>query len=155
MAICVGAAFIIGIIYLLILRCCAGVIIWMSIFSIMACIGGGGYWAFITKDKYDVSDNNYKYLQYGAYALWGLDGLFALIVICCCSRIRLAVAIMKVTSQFIYGTPAILLLPVLFLIICAAWVCGWTFTAVYLMSIGDIKPRDAPFQFATTVVWAK
>ena len=71
---------------------------WISILGIIAILGGGGYWAFITKDNYQTTDNNYLYLQYGAYALWGLDGLFFLLVLCCCSRIRLAVAIMKVTG---------------------------------------------------------
>jgi len=98
MVICIGAAFVIGMIYLLILRCFAGMIIWFSIFAILVMMGGGGYWCYTTKDKYDPSDSNYKYLQYGGYALWGIDALFFLTVLCCCSRIRLAVAIMKVTS---------------------------------------------------------
>jgi hypothetical protein len=156
MAICVGGAFIIGIIYLLILRCCAGVIIWGSILAILAIIGGGGYWVyFVARNKYQPSDKNYDYLTYGAYILWGLDGLFFLIVLCCCSRIRLAVAIMKVTSQFIYGTPSVLLLPIIFTIICCVWIGGWVVSAVFLMSIGEIKPRPSPFQFASTVVWSQ
>lgn len=97
-AICVGAAFVIGIIYLVILRCCAGVIIWSTIFAILIIVGGGGYWCYISKNNYPSTDNTYKYMMYGGYALWGLDGLFLLIVLCCCSRIRLAIAIMKVTG---------------------------------------------------------
>jgi len=72
--------------------------IWLSILGIMAILGGGGYWCWITKDNYDAASNTYLYMQYGGYALWGLDALFAVIVICCCSRIRLAVAITKVTG---------------------------------------------------------
>lgn len=87
-----------GLLYLLILRCCAGIIVWTTIFGILAVLGGGGYWAYRTKDNYDESDGNYKYLQYGAYALWGIAGLFLLIVLCCCGRIRLAVAVIKVTG---------------------------------------------------------
>lgn len=98
MLICLGAAFILGMLYLVILRCCAGVLIWTTIFAIIAITGGGGYWLYTHKDTYEESDNNYKYMQYGAYALWGLAGLFFLMMICCCNRIRLAVAIMKVTG---------------------------------------------------------
>jgi hypothetical protein len=98
MVICVGAAFVFGMLYLLVLRCCAGVMIWTTIFAIMITLGGGGYWVYTTKNMYPETDNNYKYMTYGAYALWGIDGLFVLIVLCCCARIRLAVAIMKVTS---------------------------------------------------------
>jgi hypothetical protein len=154
MAISVGVAFFTAIVYLLILRCFAGVLIWVSIAGILAAIGGGGYWAYQTRLQYDVTDKNYMYLQYGAYALWGICGAFAVLVLLCCSRIRLAVAVMKVTSSFIYRTPLILLLPVFFFFLVLAWLIVWTFLAVFIMSVGEIKARDAPFQFATTVVWS-
>ena len=67
----------------------------------------------------------------------------------------MAVAIMKVTGQFIYNTPTILFIPVIFLVICGIWVASWTFTAVYIFSVGDIGPRDAPLTFVTTVKWGK
>jgi hypothetical protein len=35
---------------------------WISILGIIAILGGGGYWAFITKDNYETTDNNYLYL---------------------------------------------------------------------------------------------
>lgn len=62
MAICFGIAFVLGMLYLLILRCCAGVIIWFSIIAILGVIGGGGYWCYHTKNNYDETDSNYKYL---------------------------------------------------------------------------------------------
>lgn len=155
MVICIGAAFIIGLLYLLLLRCCVGVMVWATIFAVLAILGGGGYWAYRTKDRYDTEDQNYKYLLYGAYTLWGLTVFYLLLILCCCSRIRLAVAIMKVTSQFIYNTPSVLLIPIIFLIFCVIWVAAWTFTAVYIFSVGDIKPRDDPLSFTTTVKWSK
>lgn len=144
-AICVGVAFGWGFIFMILIRCCAGVIVWLSIFFIEACLAGGGYWAYITKDKYDVADNNYKYLQYGAYGLWGIAGLFFIVILCLCSRIRLGVAVAKVTGQFIYNTPQVLLLPPIFMIICIVWIGAWAITAVYLGSVGTIQPRAAPF----------
>jgi len=84
--------------YLVILRCFAGLLVWTTIFGILGCLGGGGYWLYYQKDNYDSSDKNRDYVTYGAYALWGIGGLFFLLILCCCSRIRLAVAILKVTS---------------------------------------------------------
>jgi hypothetical protein len=52
-AICVGVAFAWGFLFMIIIRCCAGVIIWLSIILIECILAGGGYWAYITKDKYD------------------------------------------------------------------------------------------------------
>lgn len=140
---------------MLILRCCAGVVIFFSIFAIIAAFGAGGYWCFITKNNYATTDNNYKYMQYGSYALWGVGGAFFLITLCCISRIRLAVAIMKVTSQFIYRTPTILVLPIIFFALCLAWLIFWVFLAVFITSVGEIGPRPAPLQFITTVIWKK
>jgi choline transporter-like protein 2/4/5 len=144
MAISVGVAIVVSFIYLLILRCCAGVLIWVSIFAILGAMGGGGYWLYATKDKYPVSDPTHNYMMYGSYALWGVAGFFALLSLCCCSRIRLGVAIMKVSSSFIFRTPTILVLPLVFLILVIAWIVGWTFLAVWIMSVGEPMPRPAP-----------
>jgi len=62
MLISLGAAFIIGFIYLLLLRCCAGVIVWTTIFAVLAILAGGGYWAYTYRENYDESDKNYTYL---------------------------------------------------------------------------------------------
>lgn len=144
MAIAIGVAVVVSIVFLLVLRCCAGVMIWICILGILGGLGAGGYWLMYTRLLYDPTSNTFKYMQYGAYAVWGVDGLFALIVLCCCSRIRLAVAVMKVTSSFMYRTPTIILLPIFFIILCAAWIVGWTFLAVYIMSVGTIGHREAP-----------
>ena len=76
-------------------------------------------------------------MQYGGFAVWALAGLFFVVSLCCCSRIQLAVAIMKVTSSFIYRTPTIIIIPIIFLILTMAWMIGWTFLAVWIMSVGE------------------
>jgi hypothetical protein len=101
----IGSACVAGLIFILIVRCFAGVIIWTSIFGVMGVLGGGGYWVFKYADKYSASDKTHNYLLYSAYAIWGIDGAFLLLVLCCCTRIRLAVAIMKVTGSFMINTP--------------------------------------------------
>lgn len=148
-------AVVASIIYLLILRCCAGVVIFFSIFAIIAAFGAGGYWLYANRLLYAAKDNNYLYMTYGAYALWGAAGVFAALTLCCLSRIRLAVAIMKVTSQFIYRTPSTLLLPIIFFVLVLGWLLFWVFLAVYITSVGSPAPRDPPLQFLTTMVWSK
>jgi hypothetical protein len=93
-------------------------------------------------------------LEYGSYAIWGVDGLYVLVLLCLCNRIRLGVAIMKVTAQFIGDTPSIYLIPVVFLILCSGWIACWAFSFVFLFSIGTIEPRADPLSFLTTVVWS-
>lgn len=154
MAISVAVAVVVSIFYLLLLRCCAGVIIWMSIFSILGAMGGGGYWLYATKDKYLKDDPTHDYMQYGAYAMWAVTGFFALVSLCCCSRIRLAVSITKVASSFVMRTPTIILLPIVFMVLIVAWIVAWVFLAIWIMSVGTPQPRPAPADFLTTVVWS-
>lgn len=60
MAISVGVAFFTAIVYLLILRCCAGVLIWISILGIAGALGAGGYWLYYTgAAQYDAADKNH------------------------------------------------------------------------------------------------
>jgi hypothetical protein len=42
----VGVALGVAIIYLIILRCCAGVMVWFSIIGIVGGIGAAGYWVY-------------------------------------------------------------------------------------------------------------
>lgn len=60
MAISVGTAFVLGMIYMLFLRCCAGVLIFISLVGILIMLGGGGAWVyFIGRERYPTTDKNY------------------------------------------------------------------------------------------------
>lgn len=56
MLICIGAAFILGFIYLLLVRCFAGAIVWLTIISIFVILAGGGYWVYHLRNNYDEAD---------------------------------------------------------------------------------------------------
>jgi hypothetical protein len=56
MVICVGVAFVLGFVYMVILKCCAGIIMFLSIVAIFAIIAGGGVWCYFTKNNYDTTD---------------------------------------------------------------------------------------------------
>jgi vacuolar-type H+-ATPase subunit I/STV1 len=46
MAISVGTAFLLGIIFMLFMRCCAGVIVFFSLIAILIIIAGGACWLY-------------------------------------------------------------------------------------------------------------
>jgi len=135
---------------MVLLRCCASLMVFLTIVGIWL---GLGAWLWITKNAFVSTSQDYKYCLYGSYAVWGLDGLYTIIVLCLCNRIRLGVVIMKCTAQFIGSTPQVFLVPIIFSILCGIWVAAWGFTAIYLFSIGDIQPRPAPLEFVTEVIW--
>lgn len=146
MAIAVGTAFVLGMIYMLILRCCAGVIVFLSLVGILVMLGGGGAWIyFIGRYRYDPSDKNFNYMTIGSYVIWGIAGTYLLILLCLCNRIRLGVAIIKCTSQFIQGTWSVFFIPITFVIATGVWITAWLFTAVFLFSVGTLTYREEPF----------
>ena len=79
-----------------------------------------------------ISRNEY-YNVYG-YISFGIAGLLFLAMLCCCSKIRLTVAVCKVSGQFLIRVAQVLLVPI---IITALILCLWAFglsAMVYIIS---------------------
>lgn len=70
-----------------------------------------------------------------AYIIWGLAGLWLLLIICKCSSIRDAVAVNKTAALFIMDNPTILALPALQSLCQFLWVCAWIPMAAILLSV--------------------
>jgi hypothetical protein len=70
--------------------------------------------------------------------LWILTGLYFCVLICCCNRIRLGIAIMEATSDFVRSTFQIFLVPIIFFVIIAVWIVFWVVSAIYVYSVGDV-----------------
>lgn len=107
------------------LRCFAPCFVWTAIFLIFFLLIGlaivflynGGA---ISKDSYignfgisipDLPPNQY-YNIFG-YITFGLAGIVLLLIICCCGRIRLAVALCGVAGQFLAETCRIIFVPII------------------------------------------
>lgn len=130
-------AVVISFLFMFFLRCCAGCIIWLSILllfvvmialGILFCYNGGA----ISRDSYignlgiaipTLPKNDY-YNIFG-YISFGLAGLFFFVFLCCCSRIRLAVAVAKVAGQFVSSVCQVIFVPVFMgILIFALWVAS-------------------------------
>jgi hypothetical protein len=148
-------SFVLALIYLILLRCCASVVIFFTLVSIFILFGGFGFWLYNERDRYPEDTRYYNAMLYGAYTLWGLDALYVLILLCLCNRIRLGVAVIKATAQFIGNTPQVFIVPIVFFFLCMIWVAAWCFSFVYLFSMGTIEPRDDPLSFLTAIKWDK
>jgi solute carrier family 44 (choline transporter-like protein), member 2/4/5 len=128
-------AILISLVFMFCLRCFAGCLVWLSIIflillmvalGILFCYNGGA----ISRDSYignlgisipTLPANSY-YNIFG-YISFGLAGLFLLLTLCCCSRLRLAVAVCGVAGQFVAGVCQSVLVPIFMgLIIFAMWV---------------------------------
>jgi hypothetical protein len=85
--------------YMFLLRCTAKPVLYVSFILILVLlIGGGVYVWLLATDFYLPEDNSYTAMRGCAVLLWILAGLYFIILMCCCSRIQLGVAIMEATS---------------------------------------------------------
>lgn len=140
------SAFVIGFIYLILLRMIGSIIIYASIVAIILGTLAGGYMLFDTSNKMCEGTGTcavkeaemQKYYLYGAYAIWGFAGL---IFICVCfnwKNIRIGIAVMKCTASFIGSTPQIFAVPPVAILLLMLWFGLWIVIALHIGSVGDV-----------------
>lgn len=107
------------------LKCLAGLIVWTSIFGIIllfAAVGliflynAGVISGVSTFNSYlsipTISGGTTEQYSIYGYISFGFSGFFLLMLLCCCSRIRLAVAVCKASGQFVAHTCSVILVPI-------------------------------------------
>jgi len=155
LAISAVTALILGYLFLFIIRCIGGAIIYLCLLLILCCFVGGGLYVMEYAKVNFAEDDPYKqYATYSAYVLFGLAGLEVICVCCCWKAIRIAVAVYKTTAQYVAANLRILVLPLFSWVFLALWGLGWLFCAVHVYSVGDIAQRDAPLDFMTAIKWS-
>lgn len=88
-----------------------------------------------------------------AILLWILAGIYFILLMCCCSRIKLAIAILEAASDFVRNTVSVFFIPLIFFVIIAVWITFWTFSAIWIYSVGDaVKYDDLPM---ANIEWNK
>lgn len=130
------------------LRCLAGCVVWVSLLGIIFFLGaigfiflynGGVFGAdaaatvatYLNVPKLSTSTQTNQVL--GGIFL-GLAGLFIIVVLCCCSRIRLAVAVCKCAGQFVGGVCLIVLVPLFQTAVALGVWAGCLIIMIYLVS---------------------
>lgn len=97
-----AVALVLSILYLIFIRCCAGIFVWLVIMIYFVAMTGLGYcfYANIGVDESvgEVGEEDRKNI---AYVIWGIDAVTFLVFLCLYSRIKLAVAILKTGANFI------------------------------------------------------
>lgn len=141
----VVAAFILGIIYFVFLRCCAGVVIWLSIFTFVLAMIAIGVYMFlytqgieIVKSPFDLSSANVQSMQIASYVLWSASLITIVLTIVLYKTIKLgnssliaAIAVIKCTAIYIAETCHIIFFPplmaIVLMLVIAAYLTGLLF----------------------------
>ena len=139
---------------MIVLRMCGGPIIYLSILGMIAASAFGAYMLY-EKSIAMADTEQYKlHYLYGSYVVAGISFLLLCCALCNSKNIRIGVAIMKCTAAFLGGNPQVFLVPPFSLAIVLAWMAVYVVSAAFIVSVGDIGPRE-DFAFLTTVKWSE
>jgi solute carrier family 44 (choline transporter-like protein), member 1 len=136
-----GISLVLCIIFLLLLRYITAPLLYISFVLIFCLLLGGGFYVYYEGNTYDESDRTRKIMHGMGILCWILTGVYLILLLCCCNRIRLGIAIMEAASDFVKNTPSVFSVPFTFFLIIGAWVVFWVFSAVYVFSVGDVQKR--------------
>lgn len=149
-------ALVLSYVYLFVMRCLGGAIVWFMIALTEVCLIGAGIytWFYRSKRFTEADQPYYNYLAYTSYVLWGLGALIFIFMLCCCSAIKLGIAVMKATAKFIADNLRIFVLPFISYILIFAWILFWFYGGLYLYSVGTPEQRKG-FEFTTEMMWSQ
>lgn len=156
-------AVLIAFIFMFLLRCLAGCIVWLSLFGTIFVLLGLGLIFLYNAGRLTALTSIANYLAVPTiitgynepigWSLVGVSGAFLILVLCCCSRIRLAVAICKSAGQFIAGVCLIVLVPIFQTALVVALWGGCLVGMVYLVSSAQFTTTGATY-FTTLADYA-
>ena len=147
-------AIVISLLFMFLLRCLVGCIVWFSVIGVILAFVGAGviflynggafkgtaadeYAGFLGMPTLDGSD---YYKTYG-YISFGIAGVLLILLLCCCNRLRLAVAVCKVAGRFVIRVCHVAFVPIILtIILIGMWACC-LLCLIYLLS-------HAPFAVA-------
>merc|ERR1719163_441199 len=100
---------------------------------------------------YEVPDETQRQmLTYFSYVMFGIAGVYLILVCCLRKKIQLAIAINKVAAQFVHQTKPVIFVPLVQVLIAMVWWAVWMLVASYLVSQvpDDYTPTQAYVSYA-------
>ncbi|XRB10017.1 choline transporter protein [Pycnococcus provasolii] len=163
-----------SVVWMTLMRFCAGVIIWGTLILINVTLGGvatlcaakagmlpdkamqvGNSFAN-TEEGFDPQEEDRQTFEYLTYATGGIAAVVLLFTLVLASRIRVAIATLKVAAQAIAAMPNVLLYPLIPFVLYVGLVVYWVVVSGYLFSAGKlVETRDdvpPPGRNGTSVV---
>ena len=136
----IGWTFFLAMIYFLFLRCCAGFITFLLILLVQAgFIVLAVYFYFLHDDEEEIQAESDTTDYAFFWVFTALAAIWFLLTLIFCNKIRLAIALVEVTSKYIHKTWCIVFVPFLFFVIVVAWLAYWIILLVFLYTAGEFQ----------------
>ena len=132
----IGIAIVMSFFYIWLMKCCVGVLVWGTVVAIL--VGGLvlGYSVLQSADDDNLSDDDKDIRTYASYAIWGITGIFFVIIIFARNRIRIAIQVIKSAGRAIGDMPMMVFFPIWPLLATIGFFFAWVFGTIYIFSAG-------------------
>ena len=143
-------SFIISMFFLLFLRCCAGLLVFLILVVIFVGLIIISIILRIKMNEYEEKEDDSKAKLF-CVLFWVcvvIAVIWLLFVLIMCNRIRLSIALIQISAKYINSNFSVLFIPFLFFILTIGWLVYWVVLTVYLYSSGDFD-REHSKIFAT------
>ncbi|KAL0230562.1 hypothetical protein PCE1_004120 [Barthelona sp. PCE] len=146
LGICLVIGLVVGLIWIWLLRCMAGFLTYLTIFAVIALFLYATYYTYSSwkdlEEEYKETNNadtkdDANNMKWVFYITAGVTVIFLLIMLFLWSRIKLAVAVIKVTSRAVSDMRQLLLVPVVFFVIDILFISIWFYITLMLMAQED------------------
>lgn len=135
-----GLSFVLAFFYMIFLRCCAKLLVWLTFigFICLLAILGGLFWEK-ANNAVDSGDKlNYQIL---AVIFWVVDFILFLVICCLYDDIQLALTVIQASATFIFQQFWIVFVPIITIIITIGYIAFWISVLIYIYSIGTITQK--------------
>ena len=142
----IGWSFVVALLFLLFLRCCAGVITFLFIFIVQVGLIALAVFFKYSLDNAKDEENDETHKLTMKILFWVfvvLAAVWFIFIMVMCNRIRLAVALVQVTSKYIHKNCCIVLAPFFFFLLIVIWIAYWLVMLVYLYSSGEFDKEGS------------
>jgi len=146
-----------GFVYLV--EYCAKIVAWICIIGSFVFLVGLGFYFVFTRNRAGAAHND----QYGWNIFFGcccwVGAFLVFFFVCCfCKSLRIAIAVVQASADFITDTKRILLVPIIGFVIVVIFYIIWISVAICVYTIGDIKSsggqgKHVEWEESTRRVW--
>ncbi|KAJ0392826.1 hypothetical protein P43SY_009670 [Pythium insidiosum] len=97
---------------------------------------------YINMSGYEASKDTVRYWAISCYVMIALDVALLLVLLFMCSRIRIAIGIIREASKALQTMPSLVLYPIMPTIFAMGLVAYWVVAAAYIMTSANVSLKD-------------
>lgn len=84
--------------------------------------------------------------------MWGLAGLYVLVVLCAFYAIKISIKVLRVSAKIIMNNLRMVIIPVVGIVVMIVWILFYAYSLLWLMSCGDLKQNQVTVPVSGDVI---